>query len=41
VNCWDEKLDAIVIENKPSEFSKLEKRVNKKATALGLSPITD
>ena len=39
VNCWNEKLDVIVIENKPSEFNKLAKRVNKKATALGLSPI--
>jgi len=29
VNCWNEKLDVIVIENKPSEFSKLAKRVNK------------
>ncbi|MCQ1531827.1 IS110 family transposase [Lutispora saccharofermentans] len=39
VNCWNEKLDVIVIENKPSEFNKLAKRVNKKALALGLSPI--
>ena len=39
VNCWNEKLDVFVIENKPSEFSKLEKRVNKKASQLGLSPI--
>lgn len=39
VNCWNEKLDVIVIENKPSKFNKLAKRVNKKATALGLSPI--
>ena len=39
VNCWNEKLDVIVIENKPSEFIKLEKRVNKKASQLSLSPI--
>jgi transposase len=39
VNCWNEKLDVIVIENKPSEFSKLAKRVNKKANTLGLSPL--
>lgn len=39
VNCWNEKLDVIVIENKPSEFNKLAKRVNKKANDLGLSPI--
>jgi transposase len=39
VNCWNEKLDAIVIENKPSEFNKLAKRVNKMAVKLGLSPI--
>jgi hypothetical protein len=34
VNCWNEKLDVMVIKNKPSEFGKLAKRVNKKATAL-------
>ncbi|WP_186423453.1 IS110 family transposase [Lacrimispora celerecrescens] len=39
VNCWNEKLDVVVIENKPSEFNKLAKRVNKKANELGLSPI--
>lgn len=39
VNCWNEKLDVIVIENKPSEFIKLAKRVNKKANTLGLSPL--
>jgi hypothetical protein len=38
-NCWNEKLDVIVIENKPSEFNKLAKKVNKKAHDLGLSPI--
>jgi transposase len=39
VNCWNEKLDVIVIENKPSEFNKLAKKVNKIAVKLGLSPI--
>jgi len=39
VNCWNEKLETIEIENKPSEFSKLEKRVSKKAMKLGLKPI--
>ncbi len=39
VNCWNEKLDVIVIENKPSEFNKLAKRVNRMAVKLGLSPI--
>lgn len=39
VNCWNEKLEVIVIENKPSDFIKLEKRVTKKAIKLGLSPI--
>ncbi|WP_339061068.1 IS110 family transposase [Tepidibacillus marianensis] len=39
VNCWNEKLDVITIENKPSEFNKLAKRVNKMAVKLGLSPI--
>lgn len=39
VNCWNEKLETFVIENKPSEFGKLAKCVNKKAMALGLSPI--
>ena len=39
VNCWNEKLDVIEIENKPSEFQKLAKKVNKKATEMGLSPI--
>lgn len=38
-NCWNEKLETIVIENKPSEFGKLAKRVNKKAVTLGLLPI--
>lgn len=39
VNCWNEKLDVIVIENKPSEFSKLAKKVDRTALKLGLSPI--
>ncbi|KJS23666.1 MAG: transposase [Clostridiaceae bacterium BRH_c20a] len=39
VNCWNEKLDVIVIENKPSEFSKLAKKVDKAALRLNLSPI--
>jgi len=39
VNCWNEKIDVITIENKPSEYNKLEKRVNKKALQLGLNPI--
>ena len=38
-NCWNEKLEVIVIENKPSEFIKLAKRVNKIAGKMGLSPI--
>ena len=39
VDCWNNKLQTITIENKPSEFSKLAKKVNKKAAELGLSPI--
>ncbi len=39
VNCWNEKLETLVIENKPTEFEKLMKRVNKKALALGLTPV--
>ncbi len=39
VNCWNEKLDVIVIENKPSEFNKLAKKVDRTALKLGLSPI--
>ncbi|KAF1084895.1 Transposase [Sporotomaculum syntrophicum] len=39
VNCWNEKLDVIVIENKPSEFNKLAKEVDKAALRLNLSPI--
>ncbi len=39
VNCWNEKLETLVIENKPAEFEKLVKRVNKKALTLGLIPV--
>ncbi|SBV99311.1 transposase [uncultured Eubacteriales bacterium] len=39
VNCWNEKIETLVIENKPVEFEKLVKRVNKKALSLGLTPV--
>jgi len=39
VNCWNEKLAVIVIENKPSAFKKLTDKVNKKANQSGLHPI--
>ena len=39
VNCWNEKLDAIVIENKPSEFVKLARKVDRAALRLNLSPV--
>lgn len=39
INCWNEKLDVIEIENKPSEFKKLADKVNRKANQLSLSPI--
>lgn len=39
VNCWNEKIETLVIENKPVEFEKLVKRVNKKALTLGLTPV--
>jgi len=39
LNCWNEKLEVIVIENKPSEFKKLADKVNRKASQLELSPI--
>ena len=39
VNCWNEKLDVIVIENKPSEFVKLARKVDRVALRLNLSPI--
>lgn len=42
VNCWNEKLEVIVIQkhqNKPGEFKKLVDKVNRKANQLGLCPI--
>jgi len=39
VNCWNEKSDVIVIENKPSEFNKLAKKIDKAALRLNLLPI--
>ena len=39
VNCWNEKLEVVVIENKPSEFKKLADKVNGKSRSLGLNPI--
>ena len=39
VNCWNEKLEVVVIENKPSEIKKLAEKVNKKSNHLGLEPI--
>ena len=39
VNCWNEKIETIVIENKPVEFEKFVKRVNKKALTSGLTPV--
>lgn len=33
INCWNEKLDVIVVENKPSEFKKLADKVNRKANS--------
>jgi len=38
VNCWNEKLEAVIIENKPSEFKKLAEKVNRKSRSLGLNP---
>jgi cell division protein ZapA (FtsZ GTPase activity inhibitor) len=40
VNCWDEKLEVAVIENKPSEFKKLAEKVNRKSNHLRLRPIS-
>ena len=34
INCWDEKLGSITIENKPSDFTKLINKVNKIAGNL-------
>jgi len=39
VNCWNEKLKVITIENKPSEFTKLAQKVQRVALRLGLQPI--
>ena len=39
VNCWNEKLEVVVIENKPSDFKKLAEKVNRKSNHLGLEPI--
>ena len=39
VNCWNEILRTIEIANKPSEFTKLTKAVNKTAATIGLQPI--
>ena len=39
INCWNERLDVIEIENKPSEFKKLAEKVNRKANQLALNPI--
>ena len=29
IDCWDEKIDSITIENKPSDFTRLMNKVNK------------
>ncbi|NCB51948.1 MAG: IS110 family transposase [Clostridia bacterium] len=39
VNCWNEKLETLVIENKPAEFEKLVRHVNKKALTMCLTPV--
>jgi len=39
VDCWNEKLETIVIQNKPSEFKKLVDKVNRKANQMGLYPV--
>ena len=39
VNCWNEKSDVIVIENKPSEYKQLAEKVNRKAGRSGLIPV--
>ncbi len=38
INCWNEKLEEITIDNKPSEFSKLLKEV-KKHTTKDITPV--
>ena len=39
VDCWNEKIRTIEIANKPGEFEKLTKAVNKTAATIGLQPI--
>ncbi|WP_207654423.1 transposase [Lacrimispora amygdalina] len=39
VNCWNEKLEVVVIENKPIEFKKLAEKAKRKSNHLGLEPI--
>ena len=39
VNCWNEELRTVEIANKPSEFTKLTKAVNKTSLEYGLKPI--
>ena len=39
VDCWNEKIRTIEIANKPGEFEKLTKAVNKTAATVGLQPI--
>lgn len=39
LNCWNEKLETLVIENKPVEFEKLVRHVNRKALTMGLTPV--
>jgi transposase len=39
VNCWNEKIETLVIENKPVEFEKLVRHVNRKALTMGLTPV--
>ena len=34
IDCWDEKIDSITIENKPSDFTRLMNKVNKIAGKL-------
>ncbi|WP_442913779.1 hypothetical protein [Lacrimispora sp.] len=39
VNCWNEKLEVVVIENKPSEFKKFIEKISRKSCILGLHPV--
>ncbi|MGL6220286.1 MAG: hypothetical protein ACRC36_19735, partial [Lacrimispora sphenoides] len=41
VNCWNKKLEVVVVENKPSELKKLVEKVNRKFNHLGLETFTD